>query len=89
MRIFLDSLKLLTFHDRMIYILLNSTATLDKIQPIIPGNLSLHHPGLFPQLAESGTTQRCVSGWVTEAKEISSPKLFLRMRINEKCRSFE
>ena len=28
---------------------------------------SLHHSGLFPQLAENGTTQRCVSGWVTEA----------------------
>ena len=27
------------------------------------GESSLHHPGLFPQLA----SQRCVSGWVTEA----------------------
>ena len=33
---------------------------------------SLHHPGLFPQLAETGTTQRCVSGWVTEAIYVPS-----------------
>ena len=32
---------------------------------LAPPRLSLHHPDLYPLLAE--TTQHCVSGWVIEA----------------------